>query len=435
MRPAILLHCNKMRFIHTADWHLGNQMHDIDRKEEYEAFFRFLKTKIVEKEAESLIVAGDVFDTVNPSLEARRLYYTFLASLVESPCKNVIIVGGNHDSSALLDSAKELLEVLNIRVVGSISNLSFSEMCFELKNSKGEVSGICMALPFVRELELRNLLDEKSKKIEDADLYSLSYKKLYDVLFAEAEKLKAGRNIPLIATGHLYASDLDGRLSEKKSSEKTDDGMKVLDVLGTLGAVPPSVFPKVDYVALGHIHYATMVAKNPSVRYSGSPFVMGFDEANLSHGFLCVTIDEKKSLSVEKIESPHTFIYRRISLSLSEIKNELERLKKIGGDKKTFLELYYKKEIGVNAQEYLDEEIRSLPENISVVSWKIAESEKSFFSSGFENFDASEIKNLDDKAVFTELILSKSGLEAESEEGKAALEKFLPLFMKIAGEA
>ena len=89
----------------------------------------------------------------------------------------------------------------------------------------------------------------------------------------------------------------------------------------------------------------------------------------------------------------------------------------------------------MNAQEYLDEESRSLPENISVVSWKIAESEKSFFSSGFENFDASEIKNLDDKAVFTELILSKSGLEAESEEGKAALEKFLPLFMKIAGEA
>ena len=434
MKQAISLPYSKMRFIHTADWHLGNQMHDIERKEEYEAFFRFLKAEIVEKKAESLIVAGDVFDTVNPSLEARRLYYTFLASLVDSPCKNVIIVGGNHDSSALLDSAKELLEVLNIRVVGTISNLTFSEMCFELKNSQGEVSGICMALPFVRELELRNLIDEKSKKIEDADLYSLSYKSLYDGLFAEAEKIRAGRNIPLIATGHLYASDLEGRLSEKKSSEKTDDGVKVLDVRGTLGAVPPSVFPKVDYVALGHIHYSSMVAKNPAVRYSGSPFVMGFDEANLSHGFLCVTIDEKKSLSVEKILSPHTFIYRRISGSLSEIKNELENLEKLGSEKKTFLELYYKREIGVNAQEYLEEKIRSLPENICVVSWKIAEGENALFSSGFENFDAGEIKNLDDKAVFSQLILSKSGLDGESEEGKAVLEKYLPLFMKIAGE-
>ncbi|MBQ8013008.1 MAG: hypothetical protein IJ257_01240 [Treponema sp.] len=161
---------------------------------------------------------------------------------------------------------------------------------------------------------------------------------------------------------------------------------------------------------------------------------MGFDEANLSHGFLCVTIDEKKSLSVEKILSPHTFIYRRISGSLSEIKNELENLEKLGSEKKTFLELHYKREIGVNAQEYLEEKIRSLPENICVVSWKIAEGENAFFSSGFENFDASEIKNLDDKAVFSQLILSKSGLDGESEEGKAVLEKYLPLFMKIAGE-
>lgn len=420
-----------MRFIHTADWHLGNQMHDIDRKAEYEAFFRFLKAQISEKNAEMLIVAGDVFDTVNPSVEARRLYYTFLASLVDSCCKNVVIVGGNHDSSALLDSAKELLEVLNIRVVGSINNLSYADLCFELRDSDGKVNGICMAIPFVRELELRNLLSE-SKKIEDGDLYALGYKLLYEKAFAEAEKLRAGRTIPIIATGHLYASGLEGRLSEIKSNEKSDDGVKVLDVLGTLGKVPPSVFPKADYVALGHIHYASMVEKNPAVRYSGSPFVMGFDEANLSHGVLCVSLGEKNALSVEKIESPRTVLYRRISGTLSEIKTELAHLSKIESEKKCYLELCYKKEIGVNAQEFLSEEIRALSEKYAVVSWKIAESDAALLHGGFEGFDASEIKNLDDKAVFTELILSKSGLERESEEGKALLEKFLPLFMKIA---
>ena len=426
-----------MRFIHTADWHLGNQMHDIDRKAEYEAFFRFLKAQICEKDAETLVVAGDVFDTVNPSVEARRLYYSFLASLVDSCCKNVIVIGGNHDSAALIDSAKELLEVLNIRVVGSINNLLFPDLCFELKDAQGNVNGICMAVPFVRELELRNLLDEKSQKIEDADLYALGYKKLYEKVHEEAEKLRAGRKIPMIVTGHLYASGLEGRLSEKKSSEKSDDGVKVLDVLGTLGKVPPSVFPKADYVALGHIHYPLRVAKNPAVRYCGSPFVMGFDEANLAHCVLFVSIgenDEKNALSVEHIDSPRTVIYRRISGTLSEIKTELENLKKVGSEKKCFLELHYKKEIGVNAQEFLGEEIRSLPETISVVSWKLAESDSALFSCGFEGFDAGEIKNLDDKAVFTQLILAKSGLDAESEEGKSALEKFLPLFLKIAEE-
>lgn len=428
-----------MIFIHTADWHLGNQMHEIDRHEESQNFLRWLKNLIVEKNAETLVVAGDIFDTANPSVDARRLYYTFLASLVDTCCKNVIIVGGNHDSAVMLDSAKELLEVLNIRVVGSINNLLPSQMCFELKDSGENVCGICMAVPFVREVELRNLLSD-GEKCPDEELYLKVYQKLYTLVFEEAEKLRNGRAIPVIATGHLYANDLEGRLSDKKANEKCDDGMKVLDVLGTLGNVPSSVFPPVDYVALGHIHYSSLVAKNPAIRYSGSPFVMGFDEANRPHHVLCVELEktgEKSNLNVEKIETPETNLYRRISGTLAEIKAELEELseksksdKNADKNKPVFIELCYKRELGVSAQEFLAEAIKSLPENINVVSWKIADSEK-ILSSSFDKFEASEIKNLDDKEIFTQLILSKSGLSAESEEGKAALEKFLPLFLQM----
>ena len=428
-----------MIFIHTADWHLGNQMHEIDRHEESQNFLRWLKNLIVEKNAETLVVAGDIFDTANPSVDARRLYYTFLASLVDTCCKNVIIVGGNHDSAVMLDSAKELLEVLNIRVVGSINNLLPSQMCFELKDSGENVCGICMAVPFVREVELRNLLSD-GEKCPDEELYLKVYQKLYTLVFEEAEKLRNGRAIPVIATGHLYANDLEGRLSDKKSNEKCDDGMKVLDVLGTLGNVPSSVFPSVDYVALGHIHYSSVVAKNPAIRYSGSPFVMGFDEANRPHHVLCVELEktgEKSNLNVEKIETPGTNLYRRISGTLAEIKTELEELseksksdKNADKNKPVFIELCYKRELGVSAQEFLAEAIKSLPENVNVVSWKIADSEK-ILSSSFDKFEASEIKNLDDKEIFTQLILSKSGLSAESEEGKAALEKFLPLFLQM----
>ncbi|WP_294427805.1 exonuclease subunit SbcD [uncultured Treponema sp.] len=433
-----------MRFIHTADWHLGNQMHDIDRKEEVKAFFGFLKSLIIKKNATALIVSGDIFDTANPPLEARRLYYTFLASLSDTCCKNVIIVGGNHDSSVMLDCAKELLDVLNIRVVGSINNLNPSDMCFELKDCNDEVSGVCMALPFIRELELRNLVwksgEEKSaenRKIADSDLYNIAYQKIYTQVFNEAEKLRDGRNIPIVATGHLYAANLEGRLSEKKSNEKSDDGVKVLDVLGTLGNVPVSVFPPADYVALGHIHYSTMVAKNPAIRYSGSPFVMGFDEAEIPHYVLCVDLNpcagEKCSLEVEKIETPRIVTYKRLSGTPAKIKEELEALsREKNGTKPLYLELCYKREIGVNVQEYLAETIQNLGENISVVSWKVLDFEKAFSSSSFSGFEMREIKNLDDKEVFTQLILSKSGLEAESEEGKRAIEKFLPLFMQIA---
>ena len=421
-------------------------MHDIDRHTEAQTFFRWLKEQIIEKQADTLIVAGDVFDTANPSVEARRLYYTFLASLVDSCCKNVIIVGGNHDSAIMLDSAKELLEVLNIRVVGSINNLAPEDMCFELRGADDTINGICMAVPFMREVELRNVLSSRSSdtdctlnevKTTDGDLYSLAYKKVYTDIFSAAKRLRSKRNIPIIATGHLYAAELEGRLNGVASNVKTDDGVKVLDVLGTLGNVPPAVFPPADYVALGHIHYTTMVAKNPAVRYSGSPFVMGFDEAALAHYVLCVDIAESGgTVLVEKLETPQPFVYRRLSGTLAEIKAELQRLLVLGGAvKPIYLELCYQREFGVNAQDFLDDTIRALPEHITVVSWKITEQEKVFSAAnGFEQFEAAEIKNLDDKEIFTQLILTKSGLDGASEEGKRAVETFLPLLMQIAGE-
>ena len=437
-----------MRFIHTADWHLGNQMHDIDRREESRIFFRWLKTQIIAKQADTLIVAGDIFDVANPPVEARKLYYTFLASLVDSCCKNVIIIGGNHDSAILLDAAKELLEVLNIRVVGSINDLSPEDMCFELTDADDKVCGICMAVPFVREVELRSIDDQV---IADKDLYSQAFKKLYADVFAAADTLRAGRNIPLIATGHLYAADLEGRLSDVASNTKTDDGVKVLDVLGTLGNVPPSVFPPADYVALGHIHYTTTVAKNPAIRYSGSPFVMGFDEAQIPHyvlyGNLSKSDGEKtngsSTLAIEKLEVPQPFVYRRLSGTLSEIKKELQKLSALTepssekaqeSPKPVYLELCYKREFGVNAQEFLDEAIHALPKTMGVVSWKIADTEHAFSGGGFDQFDATEVKNLDDLEIFTQLILTKSGLSAESEEGKKAIETFLPLFLQLAEE-
>ena len=47
-----------MKFIHTADWHLGNSMHDIDRREEAKRFLDWLRERIVDFGAECLVVAG-----------------------------------------------------------------------------------------------------------------------------------------------------------------------------------------------------------------------------------------------------------------------------------------------------------------------------------------------------------------------------------------
>ena len=168
------------------------------------------------------------------------------------------------------------------------------------------------------------------------------------------------RNIPIIATGHLYASNLSGRDAENAENAENagvaenafagenaampetavDDGVR--DVIGTLGNVDVSTFPsEADYVALGHIHYTSMVAKNPKVRYSGSPFVMGFDEANCKRYVLAVDVAQGAIPAVEKIEVPKAIRFEQFKGDIETLKLKLRNLEKelVANPMETYVDL------------------------------------------------------------------------------------------------
>ena len=153
--------------------------------------------------------------------------------------------------------------------------------------------------------------------------------------------MRGDRNIPIIATGHLYASKLSGRENDGSESaaelasaendalpkNSVDDGVR--EVIGTLGNVDVSTFPDgLDYVALGHIHYTSMVAKNPKVRYSGSPFVMGFDESYCKRYVLCVDAQPNVPPAVEKVLVPQTMRFEQFKGSVESLKRDLRNLEK-----------------------------------------------------------------------------------------------------------
>ncbi len=427
-----------MKLIHTADWHLGNRMHDIDRSEEVKEFLKWLKAEIVNQNAQGLIIAGDIFDTANPPTEARTDYHNFLASLLGTCCKNVIIIGGNHDSGALLDSEKQILQCLNIHVIGSIANIEVKDLVFELYDEQNATCAICAAVPFIREGELRYFFDDNKM---DGTFSDLSYGVLYKKVYEEAEKIRAGRNIPLIATGHLYAADLEGRFEGISGEILCDDGRKKLDVVGKLGSVHAGIFPQqFDYVALGHVHYSTTVGKNEKIRYSGSPFVMGFEEASIPRNVLSVEV-EKQKLSVQKIKIPQTFEYRRLNGDYATIRSLLENYRQKNNKTKTFLELYYKREEGINIYDRLEDLLSELEEkNVYVVSRRVQESSLSgnFLS---KEYDMDELTALAPEKIFENLILSKLKIETADKsfeeiqkEQKKLLETYMPLFMESFSE-
>ena len=82
LSEKILYFCRKqteqlMKILHTADWHLGQTFYEYDRREEHFHFLEWLKQQIKQHEIDVLLIAGDVFDSPNPSAESQRVYYRF----------------------------------------------------------------------------------------------------------------------------------------------------------------------------------------------------------------------------------------------------------------------------------------------------------------------------------------------------------------------
>ena len=414
-----------MKLIHTADWHLGNSMHDIDRLEETKQFLSWLKGRIEEFGAECLVVSGDIFDTTNPSVEARRQYFRFLASLLDTCCKNIVLVGGNHDSGAMLDAPRDLLDALNIQMVGSLGDRPIDELVKELKDDSNNVIGISVAVPYVREQELRRF------KIESDDNFVQStYKGLYQAVYEAAEKLRNGRQIPMIATGHLYASNLEGRPENDNGSDAKGHGMR--DIVGNLGTVPASSFPEgFDYVALGHIHYSTKVAGNPKIRYSGSPFILGFDEAERAHHILAIDLQKGVEPSVQKIETPQHYSFKRISGSIESIMAQLKQLRKEPSIKPLMIEIVYDYTPGVNIHEALLPVLEKAP--FEVVSWKVNRN-NALGANSFSDETLESVDVLDDEEIFRRLLMSKIGITEMNDDIKKDFENYLPLFRQVVEE-
>ncbi|MBR5813390.1 MAG: exonuclease subunit SbcD, partial [Bacteroidaceae bacterium] len=88
-----------MKIIHTADWHLGQTFFGYERYSEHRVFLNWLSNVVKERNIDLLLIAGDVFDSPNPSAEAQRMFYSFLTRITgENKELQVIITAGNHDS-------------------------------------------------------------------------------------------------------------------------------------------------------------------------------------------------------------------------------------------------------------------------------------------------------------------------------------------------
>ena len=134
-----------MKILHTSDWHLGRSLYGRKRYDEFTAFLDWVAQTIEAEGIDTLLVAGDVFDTTTPSNRAQELYYRFLCRVSTSCCRHVVVIAGNHDSPSFLSAPKELLRVLNVYVVGSMTEIMDDEVIVLHKDEQPEA--IVCAVP------------------------------------------------------------------------------------------------------------------------------------------------------------------------------------------------------------------------------------------------------------------------------------------------
>ncbi len=266
------------RVLHTSDWHIGKTLFSKKRYAEFSQFLTWLLGIIEQESIDILLVSGDIFDTTTPSNKALELYYSFLAAVSRTSCRQIVVTGGNHDSPTSLDAPKELLSSLRISVVGAARQ----ELCEEIivvKNVLGQELVVC-AVPYLRERDVRVVeagqsLEEKAAAIKNG------VREHYQQVVAAALAQKAV-TAPLIVMGHLFAA---------RAVSVGDDSERELYV-GTLAHIDIEELPQgVDYYAFGHLHLPQKVGGSEYKRYSGAPLPLTFKEAKKSKSVIVAEFD------------------------------------------------------------------------------------------------------------------------------------------------
>ncbi|KAA6334303.1 Nuclease SbcCD subunit D [termite gut metagenome] len=317
-----------MKLLHTSDWHLGRMLYSKkERTEEHIAFLGWLLTTIKENSVDTLLIAGDIFDTAAPGSGSQKMYYDFLLNVRNSGCSNVIVVGGNHDSPSFLNAPKEILSAFNVCVIGNASENIEDEVITIKDNERNPVAIVC-AVPFLRERDIVRFTEaetysDRSKRI--AQSIKNHYASIAEI--AENKRKEIGKSIPVIAMGHLSVAG---------GKTTTDDGVRET-YIGSIECVGSEIFPKTfDYVALGHYHIPSIISG--TVRYSGSPIPMGFSEVEQKKTVYLVDFKQNKP-EVKTLEIPVFQYLKSIRGDKLFIDKRLTELK--NADRSVWVEIIY----------------------------------------------------------------------------------------------
>ncbi len=270
-----------MKLLHTSDWHLGKKLDTFSRFDEQEAVLNEITTIAHNEKADAILIAGDLFDTFNPPVEAVELFYRTLKNLSRGGTCPVIAIAGNHDSPERIEAPDPLARELAIILAGypitkirPFKNESGVELLqskagfIELKLPHYNYPLRIILNPYANQFRMKKYLDIQDEEIELRNLLQSNWQKI-----ADEHCDNTGVNILL---SHMFFTQKGTKLQEEPDDEKS-----ILHIGGVQALYPENIPSQIQYAAIGHLHRKQIISLEPCpVVYSGSPVSYSFSEAN-----------------------------------------------------------------------------------------------------------------------------------------------------------
>ncbi|MFT8317965.1 MAG: exonuclease SbcCD subunit D [Sporolactobacillus sp.] len=248
-----------MRLLHTADWHLGRTLEGRSREEEQEAVMEEICRIARDEQVDAVLMAGDVFDTVNPPASSEALFYETAQQITLGGACPLLLIAGNHDSPDRLEASRPLAGKQGITIIG---RPVAQPLTVPVRRTNETLMLGC--IPYPSESRLNECLSEMNEE----EALQRAYNDRVSFLFQEHARYFQKDTVNLLMT-HIFVAG-----GKESASERPIQ-------VGGAYTVYPDAFPATaQYVAMGHLHRPQTIGHaSVPARYAGAPLAYSFSEA------------------------------------------------------------------------------------------------------------------------------------------------------------
>lgn len=268
-----------MKFLHTSDWHLGRQFHNVSLLEDQRYVLKQLIDYLKNNAVDAVIVAGDVYDRSVPPTLAIELLDEVVSSICTDLNIPMIMIPGNHDGARRLGFAAKQMKGAGLHIISD-----FEQMMTPVVLKSDQAGDVAFyGMPYNDPEQVRHHYQNSVTTHDEAHQF-----------LCECIKAQRDTSQRHVLISHCF---VDGAMES--------DSERPLSIGGS-DRVNHEHFADFDYVALGHLHQPQKKGEE-HIRYSGSLMKYSFSEQHQKKGMTLVELNDAGFVAAEHIplSAPH----------------------------------------------------------------------------------------------------------------------------------